>query len=265
MGSARVLTALVALAAWWWSSLSSPADALLSSLQETLQGVARPPLRIAVGYNANLDLVVQAVPLLEQLMRNHEYDMSQLKPLDKQRVDCVADLVSLFGHWFSNGAAVERFIASAALFDELTHLALATQAGTLLGGNAGLMGNNLAAQGHKVLLGGVQSQAIGKLLHPAVQLVGTDDGNKDATGKTDHAEDTGLYHLILEYQKGAKFGYMVAPRANRMIIVRDLANAGLVSLESFHAALPSFDPEAVIVSGLHLLVCMFSMPWKHTA
>ena len=38
-------------------------------------------------------------------------------------------------------------------------------------------------------------------------------------------------HLILEYQKGQRLGDMVAPRANRYILVHDPLNARLAGLE----------------------------------
>lgn len=45
----------------------------------------------------------------------------------------------------------------------------------------------------------------------------------------------------------------MAPRANRLILIRDLLNSRLESLGSFHSRLLAFRPDVVIVSGLHLL------------
>mmetsp|Transcript_22025 Transcript_22025/g.30846 ORF Transcript_22025/g.30846 Transcript_22025/m.30846 type:complete len:204 (+) Transcript_22025:233-844(+) len=61
------------------------------------------------------------------------------------------------------------------------------------------------------------------------------------------------YHVILEYPSGAKWGGVTAPRANRFIISHDITNAQMKTLELFQPALESFRPEAVVLSGLHML------------
>jgi len=60
-------------------------------------------------------------------------------------------------------------------------------------------------------------------------------------------------HLILEYPKGATWGKLQSPRANRFIAVHDITNSKVTSLESFHRELLNFDAQAIIISGLHLL------------
>lgn len=60
-------------------------------------------------------------------------------------------------------------------------------------------------------------------------------------------------HVILEYSKGAKWGTFQATCANRVIISHDIANSELSPLEAFQDALPSFHPDLVVVSGIHML------------
>jgi ADP-dependent glucokinase len=60
-------------------------------------------------------------------------------------------------------------------------------------------------------------------------------------------------HLILEYPRGAQWGHLTAPRANRFIAVHDETNSQLLALEEFHAAMEPFEPDLIILAGLHLL------------
>ena len=60
-------------------------------------------------------------------------------------------------------------------------------------------------------------------------------------------------HLIMEYSRGEKWGENAASCANRFIFSHDVANSELQPLAHFAESLQSFNPDLVVVSGLHLL------------
>ena len=59
--------------------------------------------------------------------------------------------------------------------------------------------------------------------------------------------------LLQEYQNGEKWGDMKAPRANRFIVTHDITNSLLLAVEDLHDKLESFDPQLLIISGVHML------------
>lgn len=86
------------------------------------------------------------------------------------------------------------------------------------------------------------------------------------------------FHLILEYKAGEeaapaafsgwtsasrgsdvllvpgeRWGSSQAPQANRFIFSHDVSNGGMSSLETFVASLEEFQPELVVLSGLHMM------------
>lgn len=111
-----------------------------------------------------------------------------------------------------------------------------------LGGNAPVMANRLAREGCSVLLGAKMSEEAAKGLHDGVQLAG------NATA--DHRDDI---HLIMEYDKGERWGSYEAPRANRFIIHSDYSNLMLESLSDFVMEVVSFQPNLVVIGGLQMM------------
>ena len=59
--------------------------------------------------------------------------------------------------------------------------------------------------------------------------------------------------MILEYSKGEKWGQFQATCANRVIISHDISNSQLSPLEVFRDSLHAFQPDLVVVSGIHML------------
>ena len=92
-----------------------------------------------------------------------------------------------------------------------------------------------------ILLGGIAGERLRSLLPPVIKVIQDDKNIGDQI------------HLILEYEKNSKWGNLVAPRANRFIIVRDIPNSLLYTLETFHSELSTFEPQLIVLSGLHLL------------
>ncbi|XP_010777249.1 ADP-dependent glucokinase-like [Notothenia coriiceps] len=66
-------------------------------------------------------------------------------------------------------------------------------------------------------------------------------------------QETDEYHLILEYKAGEQWGSTQAPQANRFIFSHDVSNGEMSSLETFVESLEEFDPELVVLSGLHMM------------
>ncbi|XP_029290650.1 ADP-dependent glucokinase isoform X3 [Cottoperca gobio] len=66
-------------------------------------------------------------------------------------------------------------------------------------------------------------------------------------------QETDEYHLILEYKAGEKWGSTRAPQANRFIFSHDVTNGAMSSLEMFVESLDEFDPDLVVLSGLHMM------------
>lgn len=61
------------------------------------------------------------------------------------------------------------------------------------------------------------------------------------------------FHLILEYQVEEQWGQLQAPHANRFIFSHDLSNGAMNMLEVFVSSLEEFQPDLVVLSGLHMM------------
>ncbi len=107
------------------------------------------------------------------------------------------------------------------------------------------MAQRFAANGTAVFLGGRIGTRLASLLDPKIKLQAHPSG---AAWKDDEV------HLILEYKKGARWGSLVAPRANRLILVHDVTNSRVLALEDFHKSLAAnAGTQLLVVAGLHLL------------
>lgn len=60
-------------------------------------------------------------------------------------------------------------------------------------------------------------------------------------------------HLIMEYKVGDTWGSETAPVATRFITSYDESNSQVTMLETFFANLENFNPDLVLLSGLHML------------
>eukprot|EP00943_MAST-04B_sp_MAST-4B-sp1_P005980 g5980.t1 len=197
--------------------------------------------KIAVGFNANVDMIVNGLGIVKAL---------KPKPRDVKIISTLTDFVDSFAYWFQKGAAAERFVDSPDLFKDIVSSADTADGKVLYrtGGNAALMATNLASLSCKcdVLLGGIVGKQLDVLLQSNIKTV----------GKRGFEEDP--IHLILEYPKGATWNGMVAPRANRFIVVSDEYNANLKAFEPMMKYIFKEQKEnryydALIASGLNQL------------
>uniref|UniRef100_A0A8C3LZI9 ADP dependent glucokinase n=1 Tax=Chrysolophus pictus TaxID=9089 RepID=A0A8C3LZI9_CHRPC len=187
--------------------------------------------------NACVDVVLSGVKLLEAL---------GLKPgLGKNHdvLNSRQDLREAFTHFMEKGAAAERFFSDAESFHHIAQTASEHPGAQLyVGGNAALIGQKLAANPDlKILLCG----PVGPKLHELL------DDNVVVPPESMQERDE--FHLILEYQAGEEWGQVKAPNANRFIFSHDLSNGALNMLEVFVSSLEEFQPDLVVLSGLHMM------------
>lgn len=219
--------------------LSSPSlEQVISSSWETLiTAPSRQWSKVAVGVNACVDVVVSGVGLLQALAvdpgtgRDHEV------------LHTKEDLREAFIHYMERGAAAERFFSDEEVFQRIARAAAEYPGAQLyVGGNAALMGQKLAANPDlMVLLCG----PIGPKLHEML--------SEQIFVPPESLQETDEYHLILEYKAGEEWGASRAPQANRFIFSHDMSNGAMTSLEMFVSSLEEFQPDLVVLSGLHMM------------
>ncbi|XP_027322016.1 ADP-dependent glucokinase isoform X1 [Anas acuta] len=210
---------------------------MVAAWQAAIVRPARGWARVAVGVNACVDVVLSGVKLLEAL---------GLEPGDGKNHAVLAsqqDLREAFMHFMEKGAAAERFFSDAESFHHIARTASEYPGAQLyVGGNAALIGQKLAANPDlKILLCG----PVGPKLHELL------DDNVVVPPESMQERDE--FHLILEYQAGEEWGQVKAPNANRFIFSHDLSNGALNMLEVFVSSLDEFQPDLVVLSGLHMM------------
>lgn len=184
-----------------------------------------------------MDVVLSGVKLLEAL---------GLEPGEGKNHAVLSsgqELREAFAHFMERGAAAERFFSDAEAFQAIARTASEHPAAQLyVGGNAALIGQKLATNPDlKILLCG----PVGPKLHELL------DDNVVVPPESMQERDE--FHLILEYQAGEQWGRVRAPAANRFIFSHDVSNGALNMLEVFVSSLDEFQPDLVVLSGLHMM------------
>uniref|UniRef100_A0A183DG33 Asparaginase n=1 Tax=Gongylonema pulchrum TaxID=637853 RepID=A0A183DG33_9BILA len=85
---------------------------------------------------------------------------------------------------------------------------------------------------------GPRSQA---LLHPSIVRTNSTRIVKDEV------------HVIMEYKQGEILGEYVAPASSRFITSHDQYSGSAVVIEMFFKAIAQFNPDLIILTGVHLL------------
>ncbi|XP_005931744.1 ADP-dependent glucokinase isoform X2 [Haplochromis burtoni] len=193
--------------------------------------------RVAVGVNACVDVVVSGVSLLQALAVDPGIGQ------DHEVLHSKEDLKEAFIHYMGRGAAAERFFSDREAFQRIARAAAEyPNAKFYVGGNAALIAQKLATYPDlMVLLCG----PVGPKLHEML--------DEQVIVPPDSLQETDEFHLILEYKAGEKWGSTQAPQANRFIFSHDMSNGKMSSLETFVASLEEFQPELVVLSGLHMM------------
>ncbi|KAK1887283.1 ADP-dependent glucokinase [Dissostichus eleginoides] len=193
--------------------------------------------RVAVGVNACVDVVVSGVGLLQALA------VDPGSGLNREVLHSKEDLKEAFIYYMERGAAAERFFSDSEVFQRIARAAAEYPGAKLyVGGNAALIAQKLATYPDLVVL---LCGPIGPKLHEML--------DEQIVVPPGSMQETDEYHLILEYKAGEQWGSTQAPQANRFIFSHDLSNGEMSSLETFVESLEEFDPELVVLSGLHMM------------
>ncbi|XP_073329011.1 ADP-dependent glucokinase isoform X1 [Pagrus major] len=234
------------------SSQNSPnsqnsVEQVISAAWETLITLpTRQWSKVAVGVNACVDVVVTGVGLLQALA------VDPGAGLDHEVLHSKEDLKEAFIHYMGRGAAAERFFSDEEVFQRIARAAAEYPGAKLyVGGNAALIGQKLATYPDlMVLLCG----PVGPKLHEML--------DEQIVVPPESLQETDEYHLILEYKAGEQWGSIQAPQANRFIFSHDVSNGAMSSLETFVASLDEFEPDLVVLSGLHMMEGQGRQLWE---
>ncbi|XP_016426197.1 ADP-dependent glucokinase-like isoform X1 [Sinocyclocheilus rhinocerous] len=228
------------------SGSSELEEAIAHAWQTLITAPARRWTRVAVGVNACVDVVVSGVGLLQALAlepgsgRDHEVLHSK------------EDLKEAFIHYMGKGAAAERFFSDKEVFQRIARAAAEYPGAQLyVGGNAALIGQKLASNPELVVL---LCGPVGPKLHDML--------DEQIVVPPESLQETDEFHLILEYKSGEQWGSSRAPQANRFILSHDVSNGEMSTLEIFVASLEEFQPDLVVLSGLHMMEGMGRDLWE---
>ncbi|KAM6937979.1 ADP-dependent glucokinase [Xenentodon cancila] len=221
-----------------WSDNQNNLEETISAAWEVL--ITLPShkwTRVAVGVNACVDVVVSGVGLLQALA------VDSGTGLDHEVLHSKEDLKEAFIHFMERGAAAERFFSDREVFQRIARAAAEYPGAKLyVGGNAALIGQKMASYSNlMVLLCGPVGPKLHELLDEQIVV------------PPESLQETDEFHLILEYKAGERWGSAQAPQANRFIFSHDVSNGEMSSLETFVASLDEFQPELVVLSGLHMM------------
>ncbi|KAJ7998324.1 hypothetical protein DPEC_G00221510 [Dallia pectoralis] len=202
--------------------------------------------RVAVGVNACVDVVVSGVGLLQALAQDPGVGR------DHEVLHSTADLKEAFIHYMERGSAAERFFSDEEVFQRIARAAAEYPGAQIyVGGNAALIGQKLASYPQlMVLLCG----PVGPKLHEML--------DEQIIVPPESLQETDEYHLILEYKAGEQWGTTRAPQANRFIFSHDVSNGEMSALETFVASLDEFEPDLVVLSGLHMMEGQGRLMWE---
>uniref|UniRef100_A0A8C0DXL4 ADP dependent glucokinase n=1 Tax=Balaenoptera musculus TaxID=9771 RepID=A0A8C0DXL4_BALMU len=194
----------------------SPEGRLSAAWDALIVRPARRWRRVAVGVNACVDVVLSGVKLLQALGLNpgNGKDHTELHSRN--------DLEEAFVHFMGKGAAAERFFSDKETFHNIAQIAS-------------------EFPGAQVLLCGPVGPKLHELLDDNVFV------------PPESLQEVDEFHLILEYQAGEEWGQLKAPHANRFIFSHDLSNGAMNMLEVFVSSLEEFQPDLVVLSGLHMM------------
>ena len=81
-------------------------------------------------------------------------------------ISSVEEFLGVFSFWFNQSAAAERYVDNQELFDKIIKVAKSLSSKRYsTGGNAALMANQFAKEGHQVVLSGPIGKDLKALLH----------------------------------------------------------------------------------------------------
>lgn len=237
-----LLSLIFVLIAYWYESsidhnLRLRIELTLESLLNIEESVSvNPKTKIAIGFGSCLDIIVQSRDVIIDTFS------APLQPKHYEMITTREQLLEVFAYYFQFGAAAERFVDNASLFNEIVELTnMAQNSMRTIGGNAPIMATRFAKEGiGEILLGAQISPSLAKQLPSDVVVSGPQLNSDDM-------------HILLEYPMGETWNQYESPRANRFIIHNDNQNALISSLEKFYEKSLKFRPDLIIVSGLQMM------------
>ncbi|XP_013385713.1 ADP-dependent glucokinase isoform X2 [Lingula anatina] len=222
------------------SDASSEAEELVAAAwEERIIVPVKRFKKVAVGLNANVDLIVRGTELLQSL------GVTPGEKKDHRTVGSIADMQEAFTHYFSKGAAAERPFTDGPLYKNTVVKAAATLKSSewFIGGNAALISQKITS-----IFPDTQVQLVGPVGPKLKELL-----NKTIYVPKASSHEQDEVHLIMEYKRGEKWGAFTAPVANRFITSYDIANGQATMMDTFFASFDEFKPDLVVLSGLNQL------------
>mmetsp|Transcript_61847 Transcript_61847/g.70944 ORF Transcript_61847/g.70944 Transcript_61847/m.70944 type:complete len:491 (+) Transcript_61847:34-1506(+) len=194
--------------------------------------------RLAWGYFADLDVLVNGVPYMNSL----GYEKPP-EPVYHDFLNNMQDFAETFAFFFSKGAANEMFLDNVEDWSKVRETAFTNKRDAYYGGNALWMAKNAARIGCRSLLGAI--------VDPDLKQELTDLG-VETIGTVIPAEEFDV-HILMEYVKTESWGKLFAPRSNRYYVNRDQQISKLEVLDAYHEEIKKYKPDFHGIGGLHLL------------
>lgn len=237
-----VVIILAVLYSKWYPTVVEVTNPTETRIAIAWQKIVKPPSRkferLVVGCNSNVDYIVPGIELLQAL---------NVKPGEKTNLDTLHSLDHLqqtFAHFFSKGAAAERSFMDKIVFRQITDAAeKISDLQVHIGGNAALMATKITE-----MFPSVKIQYIGPVGPKLLELF----PDSFTIPESSHIPQDEI-HLIMEYKVGDTWGAYTAPVATRFITSYDESNSKVTMLETFFENLGNFNPDLVLLSGLHML------------
>lgn len=212
-------------------------------------------LRVLCAFNVNIDCV-HTITGDEIGRLSHRIGLDE-SPEIPSKIESLGDLVISILYHMRRGTGGELIIENEKVADEVASL---FPWAIRMGGNAGNIANVLAALGAEPVVNVPSlTPRQASLFHPAVR-VPVMDGGVSLTDPV-HASEEGqeLRHFVMQYKSGegvdTPWGWVTAPRENRIIATFDPLNRMMHINPAFRAFLGRPDPavRGMVLSGFHLV------------
>lgn len=194
-------------------------------------------LRIAIGVNTNVDLILSGTELFKALDIKEAGEVKNC-----QNIGSLGEFKACFKYFFKKGSAAERSFRGSDDFDTvITATQELAKKKHYIGGNAGLMAESISNkfENTNIYLIGPVGQTLKGLLNERIQVPSLIEKDE--------------IHLILEYHANELYEGLESPTANRFIVSHDIYNSNMMMVEQFFESIKRYEPDLIILSGLHLL------------
>ncbi|EDO35384.1 predicted protein [Nematostella vectensis] len=206
-----------------------------------LQQGPRP--RIAIGFEATVDLSLNALELLKAI---GIAPPARMYPHDA--IENETALAETFAYFYAHSVASSRYVANKELFRKLSNLARKLESTrAIIGGTAVAFAIRFAKEQCDTVVAGRMTKATVEDLLP---------GNITIIGSQVPEDDI---HLLLEFPGDEPWGEFTSQRANRMVLHSDEHNPYFTALEDLKTNTEQVKPNVVVIGGLHM---MDNFPYK---